>query len=60
MQRWASDDLRSVNAQIEFVLRQSLISSGRYRATNSDPVIEGESVTSEALPDNGKSANKKP
>lgn len=29
MQKWASDDLRSINAQIEFVLRESLTSSGR-------------------------------
>ena len=29
MQKWANDDLRSINAQIEFVLRESLSSSGR-------------------------------
>jgi len=29
MQRWAKDDLRSLNAQIEFVLRESLRQSGR-------------------------------
>ena len=29
MQRWASDDLRSLNAQIEFVLRESLRKAGR-------------------------------
>jgi hypothetical protein len=29
LQRWAGDDLRSLNAQIEFLLRQSLQSSGR-------------------------------
>jgi hypothetical protein len=27
--RWASDDLRSVNAQIEFVLRRALAEAGR-------------------------------
>ncbi|HZD98766.1 MAG TPA: hypothetical protein VE132_11495 [Micromonosporaceae bacterium] len=27
--RWASDDLRSTNAQIEFLLRQSLRDAGR-------------------------------
>jgi hypothetical protein len=32
MQRWANDDLRSVNAQIEFVLRESLNRAGRYKA----------------------------
>lgn len=29
LERWASDDLRSVNAQIEFLLRESLRRSGR-------------------------------
>jgi hypothetical protein len=35
MQRWAQDDLRSLNAQIEFVLRESLRQSGRLRADDS-------------------------
>jgi hypothetical protein len=35
MQRWAKDDLRSMNAQIEFVLRDVLRKSGRLR--KSDP-----------------------
>lgn len=29
MQRWANDDLRSLNAQIEFVLREALRKAGR-------------------------------
>jgi len=29
VQRWAQDDLRSVNAQIEFVLRDALRRAGR-------------------------------
>ena len=29
MHRWADDDLRSLNAQIEFVLRESLRKAGR-------------------------------
>ena len=29
LQRWAADDLRSLNAQIEFVLRRALQQSGR-------------------------------
>ncbi len=29
LQRWARDDLRSVNAQIEFLLRQALMKAGR-------------------------------
>ena len=29
VQRWANDDLRSLNAQIEFVLREALRKAGR-------------------------------
>ncbi len=29
LERWASDELRSVNAQIEFLLRESLRRAGR-------------------------------
>lgn len=35
MQRWAKDDLRSLNAQIEFVLRDALRQSGRQRGSKS-------------------------
>ena len=31
VQRWANDDLRSLNAQIEFLLRRSLQEAGRLR-----------------------------
>jgi hypothetical protein len=31
MQRWAEDDLRSLNAQIEFVLREALRKAGRLK-----------------------------
>jgi hypothetical protein len=29
LQRWAADELRSVNAQIEFLLRRELMRTGR-------------------------------
>ena len=29
LQRWANDDLRSLNGQIEFLLRRALEASGR-------------------------------
>jgi hypothetical protein len=32
MQRWANDDLRSLNAQVEFVLRAALRAAGRLPA----------------------------
>ena len=31
LQRWANDDLRSLNAQIEFVLRRALQGEGRWK-----------------------------
>lgn len=31
VQRWANDDLRSLNGQIEFLLRRALRESGRER-----------------------------
>lgn len=31
VQRWADDDLRSVNAQIEYILRDALVKSGRVK-----------------------------
>jgi hypothetical protein len=35
VQRWAGDDLRSLNAQIEFLLRRALQSEGRLKPTGS-------------------------
>jgi hypothetical protein len=32
VQRWADDELRSVNAQIEYVLREALRKSGRMKS----------------------------
>jgi hypothetical protein len=33
LRRWADDDLRSVNAQIEFLLRRALEDAGRLQKT---------------------------
>ena len=41
MQRWANDDLRSLNAQIEFVLREALRKAGRLPAA--DATVDDES-----------------
>ena len=35
-QRWADDDLRSLNAQIEYVLRDALRKAGRLPRAGSD------------------------
>jgi len=31
VQRWADDELRSANAQIEYILRDALVKSGRVK-----------------------------
>ncbi len=37
VQRWADDDLRSLNGQIEFLLRRALKEAGRELKKNSSP-----------------------
>jgi hypothetical protein len=37
MQRWSDDELRSVNAQIEYVLREALRKAGRLKAGPGKP-----------------------
>jgi hypothetical protein len=36
LEKWAADELRSVNAQIEYVLRQELRKHNRQRAKEED------------------------
>jgi hypothetical protein len=38
LRRWARDDLRSVNAQVEIVLRRALQREGRLPAKNANKV----------------------
>jgi hypothetical protein len=40
VQRWANDDLRSLNAQIEFVLRKVLRAEGRLKNPGGAPERE--------------------
>lgn len=47
LQRWADDDLRSLNAQIEYVLREALVKSGRVKLVQK-MVTEIEPVESES------------
>jgi hypothetical protein len=37
LQRWADADLRSLNAQIEYLLRRALRDSGRLPAETAEP-----------------------
>ena len=45
MQRWADDDLRSLNGQIEYVLRESLRRAGRFQREPLPESVPTESST---------------
>jgi hypothetical protein len=45
VQRWANDDLRSLNAQIEFVLRDALRRAGRLPREQPPPVDSADEET---------------
>ena len=49
VQRWANDDLRSLNAQIEFVLRKVLKQEGRLASAGSRHARQAGSVLTEHL-----------
>ncbi|MGI9328610.1 MAG: Arc family DNA-binding protein [Pseudomonadales bacterium] len=51
MQRYADDELRSLNAQIEYLLRQSLRAAGRLPSKASDTAQEGSAKDSAAEPE---------
>ncbi len=40
LQRWADDEFRSVNGQIEFLLREALLQSGRLKKAAPEVVTE--------------------
>lgn len=40
VQRWADDDLRSLNAQIEYLLRDALRKAGRLKPAQQPKAIE--------------------
>jgi hypothetical protein len=51
-QRWADDELRSLNAQIEYVLRDALRRSGRLKPPDDDappPVAASSSANATAV-----------
>ena len=37
LKRWADDDLRSINGQVEFLLRRALEQAGRLNRESKDP-----------------------
>ena len=51
VRKWAGDDLRSLNAEIEFLLRRSLQSAGRLPAGR--PPNETDATDGEGQPSGG-------
>jgi len=41
LQKWAADELRSLNGQIEYVLREALKREGRLRSTAKRARVDG-------------------
>ena len=44
LQKWSSDELRSVNGQIEYLLRRAVIDAGRMPTKGEEPVVEDASA----------------
>lgn len=36
LEKWAADELRSINAQIEFLLKDAVRKAGRLKSTNNE------------------------
>ncbi|NIB39152.1 hypothetical protein HBA55_06120 [Pseudomaricurvus alkylphenolicus] len=51
LQRWADDDLRSLNQQIEYVLRDALVKEGRIKLVQR--VMTEIEDTTNSKPDSG-------
>lgn len=49
MQRWADDEIRSLNAQIEYVLRDALVKSGRVKLVHKVATIVEEKTVEEKI-----------
>ena len=50
VQRWANDDLRSLNGQIEFLLRRALRDAGRAPGANAGRTSSDKPIPREVAP----------
>jgi hypothetical protein len=53
LEKWAADELRSTNAQIEYILDQALRKSGRYKGKREEGLEEEEYSDSTPQPPQG-------
>jgi hypothetical protein len=51
LERWAQDELRSVNAQIEYLLAQAVRQAGRARGSGAPPMTVHDAARPEGPPD---------
>ena len=49
LEKWAADELRSINAQIEYILKDSLKKAGRLRM-NTAPIVTEENEEEKEQP----------
>lgn len=47
LRRWSEDELRSVNGQIEFLLRRALLDARRLKSTTAQPPQTGAGSSAE-------------
>ena len=60
VERWAADDLRSVNGQIEFLLREALRRAGRKVVPVETPAIDAVDDEAPAVAENSTGRRKAP
>lgn len=42
LEKWAADEFRSINGQIEYLLREALLRAGRVKKHDTIPVVTSE------------------
>lgn len=60
LQRWADDEFRSVNGQIEFLLREALLKSGRMKWQQAPQMVLVDADSSAADLTQDESGNTEP
>ena len=53
LQHWADDEFRSVNSQIEFLLRDALVKAGRVKRVAPQPADLSADESADPVPDGG-------
>lgn len=57
LEKWSADELRSVNAQIEYLLKEATRKSGRWKQEKPSPISNQHSTKSELNQTSAESEN---